>query len=89
MPLAYHANTIARYYNHHTASFYISTLVSTTQRFSKVAGNGCSNEQNIMDSFFGISKATFLNTHVVPANDNDVFNDGKCAFCKFIIASEQ
>lgn len=41
-----------------------------------------------MDSFFGVSKATFLDTHVVPANDNDVFNDGKCAFCKSKIASE-
>ena len=41
----------------------------------------------MMDSLLGVSKATFLRTHVVPANDNDVFNDGKCAFCKFVMSS--
>jgi hypothetical protein len=30
---------------------------------------------------FGRSKQTFLKTRVVPANDNDAFNDNKCTYC--------
>ncbi|KAF2638698.1 hypothetical protein P280DRAFT_482034 [Massarina eburnea CBS 473.64] len=31
--------------------------------------------------FGGVSKATFVRERCVPANDNDKFNDNKCAFC--------
>lgn len=34
-----------------------------------------------METLLGISKATFIDSHVIPANDNDRFNDNKCAFC--------
>lgn len=36
---------------------------------------------SILDKFSGISKNTFVKDRVVPANDNDVFNDNKCTFC--------
>lgn len=28
-----------------------------------------------------ISKSSFLEKRVIPANDNDAFNNGKCAYC--------
>ncbi|KAF2242331.1 hypothetical protein BU26DRAFT_510738 [Trematosphaeria pertusa] len=36
---------------------------------------------SLMASLLRVSKSTFLTTRVVPANDNDIFNDNKCAFC--------
>ncbi|KAF1914446.1 hypothetical protein BDU57DRAFT_540374 [Ampelomyces quisqualis] len=35
----------------------------------------------MLDKLLGISKATFVKEKVVPANDKDVFNDNRCAFC--------
>lgn len=34
-----------------------------------------------MERIFGKSKTTFINSCIIPANDNDRFNDNKCAFC--------
>ncbi|KAH7390775.1 hypothetical protein DE146DRAFT_758222 [Phaeosphaeria sp. MPI-PUGE-AT-0046c] len=35
----------------------------------------------MFDKYLGISKQTFLDHHVVPANDNDRLKDNKCSFC--------
>ena len=35
----------------------------------------------MFDTILGISKDRFLAKYVIPANDNDAFNDNKCTFC--------
>jgi hypothetical protein len=36
---------------------------------------------SLCDRFLGVSKATFFETQVVPANPNDAYYDNRCTFC--------